>query len=139
MPRKPKAPPAMVIQPMRRSPFSASTSAMPATGYGLKASILRKPSRRARFVASSSASAVPNSASRPRMRSAMSRLRFLAGEHFLVLEDRDRWQEANEQQVRRHEQPEHPDEGAPVPEGRRVMAEGRGQEVFVEAGDQDHV
>ena len=50
--------------------------------------------------------ASPNSASRPRTGSAMRGLLLLAREHFLVLEDRDRRQEADEQQERRQEQPD---------------------------------
>src|SRR5690348_1957259 len=104
---------------------------MPSTGNGLKASMLRKPSRRARLAASSSRSGVPNSPMYPSSGSAMRPLLALAGEDFLVLEDRDRRQEPDEQQERRHEQAEHPDVGAPVPEARVVVAEARWQEVFV--------
>src|SRR6185437_10902073 len=108
---------------------------MPSTGKGLNASMQRKPSSRAWLTASRSRSGVGNSPIYPSSRSAMRRLLALAREHFLVLEDRDRRQEAHEQQERRHEQAEHPDVGAPVPESRRVMAERGRQEVLVEAGD----
>src|SRR5689334_13503963 len=124
----------MVIQPMRWSRFMARTSAMPSTGNGLKASIRWKPSRFARFAASSSASSLPNSPSSPRTGSAMRRLLLLAREDFLVLEDRDRRQVADEQKEGHHERPEHPDIGAPVPEARRVVTERGGQEILIQAG-----
>src|SRR4051794_24150758 len=126
MPKKPVRPPATVIQPMRWSRFSASTSAMPSTGKGLNASMQRKPSARARVAASSSASSVPNSPIYPRSRSGTCGL-LLAREHFLVFEDRDRRKEADEQQERRQEQPEHSDIGAPVPEARMIIAERGGE------------
>src|SRR5689334_14871342 len=101
---------------------------MPSTGNGLNASMQVKPSCFASFAASSNASGLPNSPRRPSTGSPMARLRKLAREHFLVLEDRDRRQETDEQQERRHEQAEHSDVGAPVPEARVVVTEGGRQE-----------
>src|SRR4029079_7841124 len=112
---------------------------MPSTGKGLNASMQVKPSRFTFFAASSSGSGLPNSPRRPSTGSAMARLLALAREHFLVLADRDRRQETDEQQERRHEQPEHSDVGAPVREAGVIVAEARRKEVFVEAGDEDHV
>src|SRR5689334_12860861 len=87
IPNMPNSPPATVIQPMRWSRSTSSTSDMPSTGKGLNASMQRKPSAFVRFVASSSVSAVPNSPIYPRRRSATRRL-LLPLEYFLVLEDR---------------------------------------------------
>src|SRR5690242_9788024 len=134
--RMPKIPPAIVIQPMRWSRFRSSTSDMPSTGNGLNASMQRKPSCFTFLAASSSASGLPNSPMRPRTGSGTGGLLALARKHFLVLEDGDGRQEAHEQEEGRHEEAEHPDVGAPVPEARMIIAERGRQEVLVEAGDE---
>src|SRR5262249_53537950 len=62
----------------------------------------------------------------------------LLRQHALHFRDRDHWQEAGEQQEQRQEQPDGSDERADIDPGRPEVTPGAGQEVAMQAGDDNH-